>query len=169
MNKYYGQRQGYAALREDRSRIIASYGMVPEPDGLHATWHEVHFYKQQHPHLTLEDIKAAIIADINSDTDERILNGFVWEGESVWLSSENQFNFKAAYDLAAQTGGEVLPVTFKIGEDADGKPSYHTFNDMADFTDFYTSALGFIQQCLSEGWALKDAIKWSDYDPEAIT
>ena len=35
----------------------------------------------------------------------------------VWLSSENQFNYKAAYDLAVQTGGATLPVTFKFGTD----------------------------------------------------
>jgi hypothetical protein len=33
----------------------------------------------------------------------------------VWLSTENQFNYKAAFDLATQTGGKSLPVTFKFG------------------------------------------------------
>ena len=46
----------------------------------------------------------------------------------VWLSTENQYNYKAAYDLAVQTGGETLPVTFKFGSDE--QPEYHTFEKL---------------------------------------
>ena len=48
----------------------------------------------------------------NSQTDAAILSGFAYNGAHVWLSVENQYNYKAAYDLAVQTGGETLPVTF---------------------------------------------------------
>ena len=41
----------------------------------------------------------------NKQTDEKILSGFVWKGMKVWLSAENQFNYKAAFDLAMQTAG----------------------------------------------------------------
>ena len=29
---------------------------------------------------------------------------------NIWLSSENQFNYKVAYDLALQTNGANLPI-----------------------------------------------------------
>ena len=81
----------------------------------------------------------------------------------MWLSSENQFNFKVAYDVAVQTEGATLPIKFKLGEDEDGLPVYHTFKSMNAFSDFYTNALAFIIGALNEGWAEKDAASaWLD-------
>ena len=161
-NKYYGKKSAYSPLREDYSRIIASYGKEDVNEN-YATWYEVYFYKKQNPSPSVEQIKDAIIADINSQTDEKILTGFVWNDIPVWLSSENQFNFKAAYDLAVQTQGASLPMKFKLGEDAEGTPIYYTFEDIAEFTDFYTKAVRYINQCLDEGWQKKDNIDWSEY------
>lgn len=163
MNKVYGLTTEFAPIRKDRSRLIVSYECVPEQDGIHATWYEIYFYKKQHSTVTFEEIKEAILSDINAQTDAQILTGFVWNDKLVWLSSENQFNFKAAYDLAVQTKGKSLPVKFKLGEQEDGTPVYHTFEAMTEFTDFYTSAIAFINQCLNEGWERKDNIDWSQY------
>ena len=62
-----------------------------------------------------DEIRSLVSEWYNSRTDERILSGFEYDGQPVWLSSENQFNYKAAYDLAVQTDGQNLPVTFKLG------------------------------------------------------
>ena len=166
MSKVYGTIASYAPLREERTRTVACYDMQPLADGIHATWHEVYFNHRIDGHPDLAKIKAAIIADINARTDERILTGFSWSGKNVWLSTENQFNFKAAYDLALQTQGESLPVKFKLGEDGDGQPVYHTFTTLTAFTDFYTRAIAYISQCLNEGWQMKDGMDWSVYDTE---
>ena len=64
-----------------------------------------------------DTIKSVITGWYNDQTDREILSGFVYEEMPVWLSGENQFNYKAAYDLAVQTGGATLPVTFKFGTD----------------------------------------------------
>ena len=40
----------------------------------------------------------------------------IWNNKRIWLSSENQFNYKVAYDLALQTNGANLPIIFKFGE-----------------------------------------------------
>jgi len=163
MGKVFGLTERYTLMREGTTRFVVRYGIKPY-DEKNSTWYEVYFNKKQYPDLTLQDVKDAIYADINAETDRRILEDFVWEGKNVWLSSENQFNFKAAYDLAVQTKGKSLPVKFKIGETADGEPVYHTFEDMEEFTDFYTKAIAFINTCLNEGWELKDSIDWSDYE-----
>lgn len=163
MNKVYGLLTEFAFLRNERSRFIVCYGKEPTGDGVHATWYEVYFYKKPHPYVSAEDIKHTIIADINAQTDEKILTGFIWEGKNVWLSSENQFNFKAAYDLAIQTQGQNLPLKFKLGENEDNEPVYHTFNTVEELNDFYLSAIAFIQRCLNEGWELKDSIDFSVY------
>jgi hypothetical protein len=94
--------------------------------------------------------KRIILDWYNKDIDYKILSGFVWKNMPVWLSSENQFNYKAAYDLAVQTNGESLPVTFKFG--TSDNPIYYTFETLEDFTDFYTSAINYINQTLAEGW-----------------
>lgn len=109
---------------------------------------------------TIEQMKQDVEETVNTLTDEKILNGFEWNGMRVYLSTENQFNYKAAYDLAVQTGGANLPVMFKLGEE-DGKPVYHTFEGMDEFTDFYTKAIAFVNQTLREGWEEKDGVDYA--------
>lgn len=164
MNKTSGKRDSYAPIKQDASRIVISYGFKPVEDTDMAEWREVVIYKKQSSALTLADVKEAIIGDINKRTDARILSGLVWKGKPVWLSTENQFNFKAAYDLAVQTQGATLPVTFKLGEQEDGTPVYHTFETIEDSTDFYTAAVNHIHNAVADGWLEKDGIDWSPYE-----
>ena len=110
---------------------------------------------------TAEEIKAAVIGWYNRQTDQAILSGFEYEGHMVWLSSENQFNYKAAYDLAVQTDGATLPVRFKFG--TDDAPVYRVFDQLADLADFYTKAMRHIQDTLDVGWQRKDSFNPGDY------
>ena len=117
-------------------------------------------YRHRFDHRpTASEVLKVITDHVDSLTDQKILTGYRWQGKNVYLSSENQFNFKAAYDVAVQTGGAPLPIKFKLGEDADGLPMYHTFNSMNAFTDFYTGAISFIQQTLAAGWVEKDSAR----------
>lgn len=133
--------------------LIYGYG---EEDGQGFDYRHVFDHKP-----TKEELKKVIEAHINTLTDQKILSGFVWNGKPVWLSSENEFNFKAAYDIAVQTEGSTLPIKFKLGEDENGDPVYHTFKAMGAFTDFYTSAITFINQTLNEGWLEKDNVDYN--------
>lgn len=110
------------------------------------------------------EIKAAVIGWYNQQTDLTILSGFKYENSIVWLSSENQFNYKAAYDLAVQTNGETLPVKFKFGTDE--HPVYRVFENLEDLMDFYTRAMLFIQNALDAGWKKKDAFSLEQYQIE---
>lgn len=166
MNKIYGLISDYAPVKEDASRFVISYGMIPEADGEHATWKEIDFYKKQgKPNLA--KIKEAVRADINAATDERIVKGFVWNGINVWLSKENQDNFDVAQRVAVSNPEVILPVTFKLGEDENGDPVYHTFESAEELTDFYLQAVAYVNTQLVAGWAEKDSIDWSPYDPNA--
>ena len=111
---------------------------------------------------SLDKIQEIIINWYNKQTDAAILNGFKWKDMMVWLSSENQFNYKAAYDLAVQTGGASLPVKFKFGTSED--PVYYTFTNINDLSDFYMSAMRYINQTLDQGWQQKDNINWKQYN-----
>lgn len=104
---------------------------------------------------TDEEIKAIVIVWYNRQTDQAILSGFEYEGNLVWLSSENQFNYKATYDLAVQTSGATLPVTFKFGTDE--QPVYRVFDTLEELTDFYVSAIRYVQETLEAGWKRKNA------------
>ena len=79
--------------------------------------------------------------------------------------SQNQFNFKAAYDLAFQTEGANLPTKFKLGEDSDGTPVYHTFTKIDVLADFVMKVFAFINTTLDDGWQEKDSIDYSVFVP----
>lgn len=111
---------------------------------------------------SIEQLKSYILSAINKDVDQKILSGFVWKDMEVWLSTENQFNFKAAYDLAVMSQGKTLPVTFKFGSTS--QPTYYAFSSLEDISDFYISAMAHINRCLEEGWRKKDLIDWSVYE-----
>lgn len=113
------------------------------------------------PKPSLEQIKSFILNAINKRTDEKILSGFVWKDNQVWLSSENQFNYKAAYDLAVQTNGANLPTVFKFGDN--DNPTYYKFETIEELQDFYTKAMKFINEQLAIGWVKKDSINWEEY------
>jgi len=103
-----------------------------------------------------EELIQAEKIKINQQVEQNILSGFIWGGMPVWLSTENQMNYKAAYDLAVQLSGATLPVRFKFGTDE--IPVYFSFDNMSEFTDFYTKALQHIQNCYQYGWDEKDSL-----------
>ena len=111
-----------------------------------------------------EEIRTLVMSWYNSQTDAAILSGFAYNGVPVWLSTENQYNYKTAYDLAVQTGGETLPVTFKFGSDE--QPEHHTFSRLDELKDFYTKAVRYIQKVLAEGWEKKDKFNLELYQVE---
>ena len=117
-----------------------------------------------------QDVKKAIIADIDSHTDEKILTGFIWTDNDgverhVWLSKENQSNYSEAQRLADKKGSKnYTPKTFKISESEDKKAYYRTFDTLADLNEFYYAVYEYIEQCLGEGWQQKDAIDFGPYE-----
>lgn len=110
----------------------------------------------------INDIKQAVLEGVNRMIDEKIISEFVWNDMPVWLSSENQFNYKAAYDLAVMSQGKSLPVTFKFN--STDNPVYYTFESLEDISDFYISAMAYIRNTLEDGWKKKDSIDWDVYE-----
>jgi hypothetical protein len=119
-----------------------------------ATWEEYRFNYVP----TIDDIKKVVLNYYNKQIDNEITSGLVWNGMKIWLSSENQFNYKAAYDLAIQTNGSTLPIVFKFGDEQN--TVYHEFRDIEELTDFYMSSIKHIQNTLEKGWRMKDNIDW---------
>lgn len=141
--------------RKDKWRIRWD---IHETDGT-ATYEEAEFDHRP----TVEEVRAVIIAWHNARIDEAILSGFRWEDLPVWLSTENQFNYKAAFDLAVQTQGANLPVVFKLGTDE--KPVYREFTTLDELQAFVTAAMAHVQHTLAAGWKAKDGIDFGRYVP----
>lgn len=110
---------------------------------------------------TILEVKDIVLNWMNGEIDKKLIGGYVWKDMPIWLSSENQFNYKAAYDLAVQTNGANLPIMFKFGTTEE--PIYHEFKTVEDLTEFYLGAMNYINTTLNEGWAAKDSVDWSPY------
>lgn len=139
--------------RKDKWRVRWD---IREKDGT-AEYEEAEFDHRP----TLDEVRETILAWYNARIDEAILAGFRWEETPVWLSTENQFNYKAAFDLAVQTDGGNLPVVFKLGTDE--KPVYREFTATDDLKAFYTAAMAHVQNTLAAGWKTKDGIDFGRY------
>lgn len=154
MEKIYGAKErqdGLYSIGRNKWELFYGFGKDNPEDETGYNWRQ-----QFRTKPTADECNAVIKKAINDETDRRILEDFVWKGMAVWLSSENQFNYKAAYDLAVQTNGATLPVRFKFGSEE--APAYHTFATLEEFGDFYTSAMAHINTALNEGWQEKDAV-----------
>ena len=169
-NKVCGPATDFTLVKEEGTRTVISYDLQEEAGKELATWREIYFPKKQVAKPTIEMVKNAIIDDIDSQTDEKILNGYQFTPDGaenpivVWLSKESQTNFSEAHRL------QIVPVKFKLNETDDKQPIYHTFETFEELNRFYVGGVAYINQCLNEGWARKDSIDWDAYaaalDPE---
>lgn len=161
MDKIYGspgRQDGLYKIGRNKWELIYGFGKDSEDD--ETGWN----YRQRFNYRPgLDEIKNIIESQINADTDAKILSQFVWNGKPVWLSQENQMNFKAAYDLTLQTNGATLPIKFKLGENENG-PIYHTFTKLEPFSDFILKVFTFINTTLNEGWKEKDSINYPIFE-----
>ena len=140
--------------RKDKRKI--RWNIIEKGDGT-AEWIEEDFDHKP----TIEEVKSTIIGWYNSQVDNKIVSGFKWNGMPIWLSTENQFNYTAAFDAAVMSNGQTLPVTFKFGTDEE--PTYHTFATIEDLSDFYYKSMKHVQDTLSNGWEAKDKINFALY------
>lgn len=160
MEKIYGTKERQdGIMRTGRSKWTLFYGFGKDDDASESGWEYRHTFNHK---PTLSEVKDLILSAINSETDQKIISGLAWQGMPVWLSTENQFNYKAAFDLAVQTNGESLPVKFKFG--TDDNPIYYTFSTLEELKDFYITSLTHVQTVLDEGWQEKDNLDFSIFD-----
>ena len=98
---------------------------------------------------------------INASVSRSIMNDFYWKDSNINLSKENQMNYKASYDLAAQTNGKNLPIRIKANKN--GKTEYLVFFTMKELEEFYLAMNLHINNSLERGWQKKDSIDYSLY------
>lgn len=111
---------------------------------------------------SLVDIQKTITAHYNNLCSNEILRGLMYEDSVVWLSTENQFNYKSVFDFAVQSGGENLPVRFKFGNVEN--QNYRVFTTIEDLKEFVGVVIEHINDTINKYWVIKDNIDWSKYD-----
>lgn len=122
----------------------------------------IEYMEEDFDHLpTAEEIQDTVIRWYNNEIDQEIISGFKWNGLQVWLSMENQFNYKTAFDAAVMSNGATLPVKFKFGNE---KPEYHEFSNIEELSDFYYKAIAYVQSTLLKGWEQKDSFNIKNYE-----
>lgn len=164
-NKINGFSADFALAKKEGTRIIVGYEKTEIDGTALAMWFEVYFH-QSVP--TLQQVKDAIFADINSQTDAEILCGFNYtiqhgsdQGKQVkvWLSEANQTDI----DRLANASGVAFPVRHKVAEDGAGNAIYEEFQNATEMKSLSDSFIIYIHQCQESGWQRKDAFDWQAY------
>ena len=156
MNRVYGSK-GAAAIvcvNPKKNKWRVRWDFRTEEDGSY-TYMEESFDHQP----SAEEIETLVTTWYNAETTKKIVTGFRWEGHQVWLTNENQLNYKVAHDLAVQTNGKNLPVVFKFDYNY-----YHQFSTVEELQKFYVAYTCYVQKTLQEGWTKKDGVDFNVYN-----
>ena len=146
MEKIYGTKKRQDCLvRTGRSKWILFYGLGKDEENSENGWEYRHTFDHK---PTLSEVKELVVSAINTATEEKIINGFVWNGKAVYLSPENQLNFSAI----ERSEKIPYPLILKINEQEDGTPIYHTFENADDFIAFSQAACAYVIKTVQEGW-----------------
>lgn len=109
---------------------------------------------------TIEEIKSLIIDWYNKQIEKTIIEGFKWNDMDIWLSKENQINYKFIYDLINKNSS-ALPILLKFSKN--NNDVYYQFTDVQEYNSFYNSMIQYIYTTIKEGWDKKRSIDWDKY------
>ena len=157
MAKMCGNGADFALVKQERSRTIVGYELRRLEGSALSEWHEVYFPRKVVDLPSIEQVKEAVNADIDAQTDAEFTPDGASEPITVWLSKESQTNFSEAHRL------QIVPVKFKLNETEDKQPIYHTFETFEELDRFYKGGVQYINYCLNVGWQRKDSIDWEPY------
>lgn len=110
---------------------------------------------------TKEELQELLYSTVNDSVSEKILRGLEFRGKLVWLSKENEMNYKFAHDRAIQTEGKSLPLVVKVGDEY--SPEYTELKTVDEVQEFWDAVMEHIQKCIKEGWEEKDTIEWEKF------
>lgn len=158
MDKIYG-----SSIRQDglqkvgRNRWDLFYGFGKDEDNeMGYNWRTSFDH-----HPTIDEVKDIISTQISENAQKRIVEGYMWNGLQVWLSSENQENYTLAYNMAKNGDLKDMP-TVKLG--TDDEPVLHTFKDTAELISFVKGMQQHIQDILIAYWKERNEIDWSIFE-----
>ena len=124
---------------------------------------ETYTYKQfKFSHKpTIEEVKEVITQYYNEKANNEIINGFKWNDMNIWLSLENQINYKAIYDLININENLVFPLHLKFHKN--GEDIIYTFETKDEYLDFYSNQIIYVKDILQTYWDVKSNIDYNNY------
>lgn len=151
MNKVYGatgRQDGLYKIGKNKWELIYGFGKDTEDD--ETGWN----YRQRFSYIPSKDeIVSLLTAQINADTDEKILYGFTWAGKPVLVNAETQANITGVMANLPYLPKESFPLSFKLGTYPDGTPSFHSFESAEEFAQFSVAGVAYKSKCYADGWA----------------
>lgn len=160
MEKLYGNYERVDRLIQvGKRRWLLYFGLLEDGNGKYI------FQQYFSVKPSLEEVKKIVIDTINEETQSKIMSGFKWKGNLVWLSEANQLNYSRDFAVAyycERKGEDYALPTYKFG--TDDKPVYYLFETFDEFMQFSKSWSRHIADAVSEGWNEKNNINWSGYD-----
>lgn len=159
MEKNYGTNCRHDGIEQTgRRRWTIYYGFGKDDENDDYGWDYRHVFEHR---PTMDEIRSVILAQIDADTHDTILQGMVWNGQLVWLSDENQRNY-TLWALSAERSG-VMP-TVKLGSDEE--PFLHTFVDIDEVHSFISAVAAHIDNAINANRQAKAEIYWQVYELE---
>lgn len=160
MEKVYGspvRQDGLIKVGKNEWELI--YGFGEDENG---GWN----WRQRFRYLpTPEEIASIINAQIDEATDEKIAHGLVWNELPVTLDTEAQTNILGVL-VSLPLGDSMFPMTFKLGDFADGTPAFYEFKSSEEFASFAKAATDHKQAMYSEGWTEKMQLNLESFNPK---
>lgn len=158
MEKIFGTKQRQDGLiHTGRTKWTLFYGFGKDDEASERGWEYRHTFDHS---PTLSEVKELIISTINTATQEKIVNGFIWNEKPIYLSAENQLNFAAI----ERNKNIPYPLTLKINEQEDGTPIYYTFENVDEFISFSQAMSLYVIETVQNGWKEKDSVDWTVFN-----
>lgn len=160
MEKVYGspkRQDGLYKVGKNEWELI--YGFGEDENG---GWNWRQRFTPTQP--TREEILSVIKKQIDISTDEKIANGMKWNEKPVKLDTEAQTNILGILVNVSAVGDAMFPMTFKLGDDANGDPVFHEFENAQEFGAFALAATNHKQNAYSEGWQEKLELETISFD-----
>ena len=160
--KRKGLKSDFRPIVRSNTQTLIAWDFKPivgedNKETIFAEWVETILQKD----ASFEEIKDIILNYYNSIIKKEIISGFVWKGHKVWLSEENQINYKSLYDLLKDEGKEKINIVLKFGDDINIE--YYKMTSLKEFKTFYIDYLSYIKETIKNGWEIKDKINWDLY------
>lgn len=156
MNIHTGKITEFKTINYVNNKYVISWGLEQINDD---TYRWKYFIMNTKP--SVDEIKATIETYINDNTKHIIETSFYWNNMNIYLSLENQIDYKLLFDITMIKEGSNLPekLKFKIN----GEKIYYDIDTIDEFKDFMISMNNHIRVCLDKGNNLKDSINYEEY------
>lgn len=156
-----------------RDHWLMAYDLkeAPQPEGIEkdapkSYSYRSHLFDHQPSHQEVCDL---LYGAINDACDQAILQGGSYttleerpHSCRLWLNQQNQFNWKAIYDMAKHSGGANLPAIIKLGI-TDEDAYYYTITTMRQLEHFILSVFKYIETTLASCWSAKQSLDLTPY------